>query len=139
VTSTNASPSPKGGEGSAPAPSGSIAGQLARETLQRRWYAPVISFLVSVLVIVPAVWLCDWLLPGFHVDEPAGPFVFSAMLALVGVVLQPLLVGAAVRLGWLGVLVAFDGQAVVVLGKGLLVDEGLRSATCSPGTPRRRC
>ena len=38
------------------------------------------------------------------------------MLALVGVVLQPLLVWAAVRLGWLGVLLlAFVGQAAIVL------------------------
>ena len=76
----------------------------------------MISCLVSVLVIVPAVWLCDWLLPGMHVDEPGGPIVFAAVMALVGVVLQPVLVWAAVRLGWLGVLVlAFVGQAVIVL------------------------
>ena len=49
-------------------------------------------------------------------DEPGGPIVFAAVLALVGVVVQPLLVGAAVRLGWLGVaLLAFVGQALVVL------------------------
>ena len=42
--------------------------------------------------------------------------MFAAVLACVGVVLQPVLVGAAVRLGWLGVLLlAFVGQAVIVL------------------------
>src|SRR3954471_24115093 len=93
-----------------------VAGALARESMRRRWYTYVISYAVSVLLIVPAVWLCDWLLPGFHVDEPGGPIVFAAVLALIGVVAQPLLVGAAVRLGWLGVaLLALVGQAAVVL------------------------
>ncbi len=84
--------------------------------MTRPWYTYVISYAVAVLLIVPAVWLCDWLLPGFHVAEPGWPVVFAAVLALVGVVLQPLLVGAAVRLGWLGVLLlAFVGQAAIVL------------------------
>ncbi|MCY4726755.1 alkaline phosphatase family protein [Nocardioides sp. STR2] len=121
-THADASPPPSGGDGPAPAPSTGIAGQLARETLRRPWYAQVVSFVVSVLFIVPAVWLCDWLLPGFHVEEPVGPIVFAAVLALVGVVLQPLLVAAAVRLGWAGVLVlAFVGQAVVVLVTGAVL------------------
>ena len=94
----------------------SVAGALARESMHRAWYTYVISCVVSVLVIVPAVWLCDWILPGFHADEPAGPIAFAAVLALVGVVVQPLLVGAAVRLGWLGVgLLTLAGQAAVVL------------------------
>ena len=93
-----------------------VAGALARESMRRPWYTYVISYAVSVLLIVPAVWLCDWILSGFHVDEPGWPIVFAAVLALVGVVLQPLLVWAAVRLGWLGVLLlAFVGQAAVVL------------------------
>ena len=93
-----------------------VAGALARESMQRPWYTYVISCVVSVLLIVPAVWLCDWILSGFHVDEPGGPIVFAAVLALVGVVVQPLLVGAGVRLGWLGVaLLALAGQAAVVL------------------------
>ena len=75
----------------------------------------MISYAVSVLLIVPAVWLCDWILPGF-VAEPGWPIAFAAVMALVGVVLQPVLVWAAVRLGWLGVLLlAFVGQAAVVL------------------------
>lgn len=126
MTSTNAgaSPPPSGDDGSTTTGSARIAGQLARETRRRPWYAQVTSLLASVLLIVPAVWLCDWLLPGFHVDEPAGPFVFSAVLALVGVVLQPLLVGAAVRLGWAGVLVlAFVGQAAVVLAAGTILPQ----------------
>ncbi len=95
---------------------GQVAGRLAGETLRRPWYAHVASYVVSALLIVPAVWLCDWLLPGFHVDEPGGPIAFAAVLALVGVVLQPVLVWAAVRLGWLGVLVlTFAGQAAIVL------------------------
>ena len=93
-----------------------VAGALARESMRRPWYTYVISYAVSVLLIVPAVWLCDWILPGFHVAEPGWPIVFAAVLALVGVVLQPLLVWAAVRLGWLGVLLlAFVGQAAIVL------------------------
>jgi len=93
-----------------------VAGALARESMRRPWYTYAISYAVSVLLIVPAVWLCDWILPGFHVAEPGWPIVFAAVLALVGVVLQPLLVWAAVRLGWLGVLLlAFVGQAAIVL------------------------
>ena len=93
-----------------------VAGELARETWRRPWYSQVISCLVSLLVIVPAVWLCDGLLSGLHVDEPGGPILFAAVMALIGVVLQPVLVWAAVRLGWLGVmLLAFVGQAVIVL------------------------
>ena len=93
-----------------------VAGALARESMRRPWYTYAISYAVAVLLIVPAVWLCDWILPGFHVAEPGWPIVFAAVLALVGVVLQPLLVWAAVRLGWLGVLLlAFVGQAAIVL------------------------
>ncbi len=93
-----------------------VAGALARESMRRPWYTYVVSYAVSALLIVPAVWLCDWILPGFHVAEPGWPVVFAAVMALVGVVLQPVLVWAAVRLGWLGVLLlAFVGQAAVVL------------------------
>jgi uncharacterized membrane protein YvlD (DUF360 family) len=105
-------PKPRAGESA----TALVAGALARESMRRPWYTYVISYAVSVLLIVPAVWLCDWILPGFHVAEPGWPIVFAAVLALVGVVLQPLLVWAAVRLGWLGVLLlAFVGQAVIVL------------------------
>ena len=93
-----------------------LAGELTRESWRRPWYAQLVAYLVAVLVTVPAVWICDWLLPGFHAGPPGGPFLFALVLALVGVVLQPLLVGAAVRLGWLGVLLlAFLGQALVVM------------------------
>jgi uncharacterized membrane protein YvlD (DUF360 family) len=102
--------------GSATSSTAQVAGALARESMRRPWYTHVFSYAVSVLLMVPAIWLCDRILSGFHVDEPGGPIVFAAVMALVGVMLQPLLVGAAVRLGWLGVaLLAFVGQAAVVL------------------------
>ena len=42
-----------------------VAGDLARESWRRPWYAHVTSYAISVLLIVPAIWLCDWVLPGF--------------------------------------------------------------------------
>ncbi len=93
-----------------------VAGDLARESWRRPWYAHVTSYAISVLLIVPAIWLCDWVLPGFQATEPGGPFAFAALLSLLAVVSQPLLVGAAVRLGWLAVLLlAFLGQALLVI------------------------
>ncbi len=93
-----------------------VAGELTRESFRRPWAAQLGAYVMTVLVTVPAVWICDWALPGFHADPPGGPLLFAAVLALVGIVLQPVLVGAAVRLGWLGVLLlAFLGQAVVVM------------------------
>jgi uncharacterized membrane protein YvlD (DUF360 family) len=90
--------------------------------MSRSWYAYVISYVSSVLLILPAVWLCDWILSGFHADEPWGPIVFAAVMAVLGLVLQPVLVGAAVRLGWLGVaLLTFVGQAAVVLITGAVL------------------
>ena len=116
TSNENASPAREPDASSGTASTTRVAGALARESMQRPWYTYVISYVVSVLVIVPAVWLCDWLLPGFHAVEPAGPIVFASVLALLGVVAQPLLVGIAVRLGWFGVaLLAFVGQAVIVL------------------------
>jgi uncharacterized membrane protein YvlD (DUF360 family) len=95
---------------------GGVAGDLAHEMWRRPWYVHLVAFLVSALAVVPALWLCDWLLPGFRVDEPLWPLVFAAVMAVLGVVSQPFLVGAAVRLGWVGVLLlAFTGQALVVL------------------------
>ena len=85
-------------------PSARISGDLARESWRRPWYSQVLSFVVWVLVTVPAIWLCDWILPGFHTGRPAGPVAFAIVMGAIGVVVQPLLVGAAVRLGWLGVL-----------------------------------
>ena len=97
------------------APSGGLAGDLTRESWQRPWYSQVTSYLLWLLVTVPAVWICDWLLPGFHTDEPWGAPIFAAVMGAVGVVIQPVLVGAAVRLGWAGVfLLTVAGQAFVV-------------------------
>ena len=93
-----------------------VAGELTRESFRRPWRAQLGAYLMAVLVTVPAVWICDWLLSGFHAGPPGGPLLFAAVLGLVGVVLQPLLVGFAVRLGWLGVLLlAFLGQALMVM------------------------
>jgi len=92
-----------------------VAGDLARESWRRPWRSRVAAYVVSVAVTVPAIWICDWALSDFHADWPGGPVAFAAVLGLVAVVVQPLLVGAAVRLGWLGVLVlAFVGQALIV-------------------------
>jgi uncharacterized membrane protein YvlD (DUF360 family) len=102
--------------GRRPAPASRISGDLARESWRRPWYSQVLSFLVWVLVTVPAIWLCDWILPGFHTDRPGGPIVFAIVMGIIGVVVQPALVGAAVRLGWLGVLLlTLVGQALVVM------------------------
>ena len=86
--------------GRGPAPARGIAGDLTRESWQRPWYSQAGAYLLWVLVTVPAVWICDWLLPGFHTDRPYGPLIFAAVMGVVGVVVQPVLVGAAVRLGW---------------------------------------
>ena len=97
-----------------PAPAQGLAGDLTRESWQRPWYSQATSYLLWLLITVPAVWICDWLLPGFHTDEPWGPLVFAAVMGAIGVVVQPVLVGAAVRLGWVGVfLLAIVGQAQV--------------------------
>lgn len=105
-------------------PQASVAGELVSESLRRPWYTHVISYVVSVLLIVPAVWLCDWVLPGFHAEEPGGPFAFAVVMALLAVVSQPLLVGAAVRLGWPGVLLlAFVGQALVVVATSWILPD----------------
>ncbi len=97
-------------------PSSHISGDLTRESWRRPWYSQLLSFLVLVLLTVPAIWLCDWILPGFHTDRPGGPFAFAVVMGVIGVVVQPVLVGAAVRLGWLGVLaLTLVGQALVVI------------------------
>src|SRR6187200_191553 len=100
-------------------PGRDIARDLTRESWERPWYSQVTAYLLLVLVTVPAVWICDWLLPGFHTDRPWGPLVFAAVMAAVGVLVQPVLVGAAVRLGWVGVfLLTIAGQALVVMLTG---------------------
>ena len=105
--------------GREPAPRGGIAGDLARESWQRPWYSHVTAYLLWLLVTVAAVWICDWLLSGFHTDRPWGPFVFATVMGAIGVVVQPALVGAAVRLGWAGVfLLTLAGQGLVVIMTG---------------------
>ena len=84
-------------------PATRISRDLARESWRRPWYSQV-PFLVWVLITVPAIWLCDWVLPACT-RPPGGPIVFALVIGIVGVVVQPVLVWAAVRLGWLGVLV----------------------------------
>jgi uncharacterized membrane protein YvlD (DUF360 family) len=102
-----------------PAPAQGLAGDLTRESWQRPWYSHMTSYLLWVLVTVPAVWICDWLLSGFHTDRPWGPLVFAAVMGAIGVLVQPVLVGAAVRLGWVGVfLLTIAGQALVVMLTG---------------------
>lgn len=99
-----------------------LAGDLTRESWQRPWYSQATSYLVWVLVTVPAVWICDWLLPGFHADRPWGPLVFAAVMGAIGVLVQPVLVGAAVRLGWVGVfLLTVAGQALIVMLAGWIL------------------
>jgi len=72
----------------------------------------LIGWLVAVTL---AVVICDWAVPGFHTSWPWGPLLFGVVLTVVGMVLQPLLVAGAVRLGWFGVLaLAFVGQALIV-------------------------
>jgi uncharacterized membrane protein YvlD (DUF360 family) len=63
-----------------------------------------------------AVLLCNWLVPGFYAEPPVAPLLFALVLGVVGMLLQPLLVAGAVRLGWLGVLaLALVGQALIVM------------------------
>jgi len=72
----------------------------------------LVGWLVAVTL---AVVICDWAVPGFHTSWPWGPLLFGVVLTVVGMVLQPLLVAGAVRLGWFGVLaLAFVGQALIV-------------------------
>ena len=61
-----------------------VAGELTRESFRRPWAAQLGAYVMTVLVMVPAVWICDWALPGFHTGPPGGPLLFAAVLALVG-------------------------------------------------------
>lgn len=95
--------------------SSALAVDLARSTWNRPWYSRAASLLLSVVVTVLAVLLCNVVVPGFHADSPGGPLGFALVLGALGVVLRPLLVAGAVRLGWVGVLLlAVVGQALVV-------------------------
>jgi uncharacterized membrane protein YvlD (DUF360 family) len=108
--------------GPGPAAGRGIAGDLALESWQRPWYSQLFAYLLWLLVTVPAVWICDWLLPGFHTDRPWGPLVFAAVMGAIGVLVQPVLVGVAVRLGWVGVLVLTAvGQALIVVLTALVL------------------
>jgi uncharacterized membrane protein YvlD (DUF360 family) len=92
-----------------------LAGQLARASRRRSWYSWAASCVLWVLVTVLAVLFCNWALPGFHADTPWGPLEFALVLGVTGLLLQPLLVAGAVRLGWLGVLLlVLVGQALIV-------------------------
>ncbi|MGW6128400.1 alkaline phosphatase family protein [Cellulomonas sp. NPDC055163] len=105
---------PRGGATGNGHPARGLAGDLARETMRRPWFSRLGWYVASVLVTIPAVWLCDWLFAGLHVDRPWGPFLFSAALCLVAAVVQPVLVAAALLVGWAGVLVlTFVGQALI--------------------------
>ena len=104
------------GDDRGPAQAQGVAMDLTRESWRRPWRTRLIAYLLWVLVTVPAVWICDWLLSGFHTDRPWGPLIFAAVMGVVGVLVQPVLVGAAVRLGWVGVfLLTLLGQALVVV------------------------
>jgi uncharacterized membrane protein YvlD (DUF360 family) len=90
--------------------------ELGRESLDASWTVRVLSLLARLAVTCFAVLLCDWLVPGFQTDQPEGPITFAVVLGVVSLVMQPLMIGGAVLLGWAGVLLlAFVGQAAVVL------------------------
>src|SRR5262245_57216335 len=93
-----------------------LAGQLVHSARHRplsSWLASAVAWVVATAL---AVLLADAIVPGFHVDLPWGPIGFAVVLGVVGLILQPLLVAGAVRLGWVGVLVlALLGQAAVVM------------------------
>ncbi len=92
-----------------------LAGTLARSGQRRPWTSFVGSVLLSLVATVLAVAFCDWVVPGFHVNLPAGSIEFALVLGVAGLILQPLLIAGAVRVGWAGVvLLALLGQAFIV-------------------------
>jgi uncharacterized membrane protein YvlD (DUF360 family) len=92
-----------------------LAGHLVRAARGRSWYSWAASLVLWLLATVLAVLFCDWVVPGFHADLPWGPLGFAVVLGVTGLLLQPLLVAGAVRLGWIGVLLlVFIGQALIV-------------------------
>lgn len=81
----------------------------------RPWPSKVASFLLWLLGTGVAVLVCSEVISGFHAERPWGPVLFALGLGIVGVVVQPVLVAGAVRVGWLGVIaLALCGQALVV-------------------------
>ncbi len=93
-----------------------LAGSLAHGVRHRPWYSSLASAALWLVATALAVLLADAILPGFHADVPFGPLGFAVVLGIAGLVLQPLLVAGAVRLGWFGVLLlALAGQAFIVL------------------------
>ncbi len=99
-----------------------LAVDLARGSMDRPWYAHVLSLLLWLAVTGLAVLLCNAIVPGFHASAPAGPIGFALVLGATGLLLQPLLVAGAVRLGWLGVLLlALLGQVLVVAAAAWLL------------------
>jgi uncharacterized membrane protein YvlD (DUF360 family) len=92
-----------------------LASGLVQDVRTRPWPSQVATFLLWLLGTGVAVLVCNELVPGFHAQPPWGPLLFGVALAIVGVVVQPVLVAGAVRVGWLGVVtLALCGQALVV-------------------------
>ena len=93
-----------------------LSGRLVRSMRRRPIRSTIASFAAWLLATVVGVFISDAIVPGFDVDRPYGPFGFAIVLAVVGVVLQPILVAIGVRLGWPAVLaLAVGSQALVVL------------------------
>src|SRR6476659_2480431 len=103
--------------GRAPRPGSlDLPAELGRDSIGTKRSVQVVSVLARLAVVTLAVHLCNWLLPGFHADVPGGPIIFGLVLGVVALIMQPVMVGGAVLLGWGGVLLlAFVGQAAVVL------------------------
>jgi hypothetical protein len=99
-----------------------LAFDIARSARARPWYVQATTFLTLVGVTMLAVILCNALVDGFHASWPTGPIGFAVVLGISGVLLQPLMVGGAVRFGWVGVLLlALVGQALIVAGAAWLL------------------
>jgi len=96
-------------------PRSALAESLARSGRRRPLASFIGSALLSLIATVVAVFICDWLVPGFHVNLPAGPIEFAIVLGIATLAIQPLLVAGAVRVGWVGVIMlALVGQALLV-------------------------
>ncbi len=91
-----------------------LAGQLARGTVDRHWKARIAPIVAWLFATVLAVWFCNAVVPGFHADLPWGALEFAVILGVTGLLLQPVLIAGAVRIGWVGILLlALAGQALV--------------------------